>query len=71
MRAALESIRVEHPRKIILAVPVAAPQALRGLEALVDDIVTLLTPRDLAAVASWYEDFEHVHDDRLVELLFP
>lgn len=71
MRAALESIRVEHPRKIILAVPVAAPQALRGLEVLVDDIVTLLTPRDVAAVASWYEDFEHAHDERLVEMLVP
>jgi len=69
MRAALESIRVEHPKTIILAVPVAAAQALRGLEALVDDIVTLLTPRELTAVGSWYEDFEHLHDDRLVEML--
>ena len=69
VHAAIESIREQGPRRIVLAVPVAASQSLRELTPLVDKVVALLAPSDLAAIGYWYDDFDQVQDDEVVALL--
>ena len=50
-------MRARHPERLILAVPVGAPQTIRSLEREYDTVVALLRPDDLMAVGAWYEDF--------------
>lgn len=69
VRVALRALRAEEPDKLVLAVPVAAPDILDALAPEVDRIVSLLAPRDLYAIGLWYEDFQQVTDDEVVHLL--
>ncbi|MFG2394170.1 phosphoribosyltransferase family protein [Streptomyces lavendulae] len=55
--------------QVILAVPVAAPQALAQLRHEADDVVCLSTPRHFSAVGQWYEDFSQVGDEEVAALL--
>jgi putative phosphoribosyl transferase len=68
-RAAIEAIRSEAPKKLVLAVPVAAPDSLSALGTLVDRVVCLLTPTDLHAIGLWYDDFTQVPDEEVIRLL--
>jgi predicted phosphoribosyltransferase/pimeloyl-ACP methyl ester carboxylesterase len=69
MRAALSSVRARHPARLVCAVPVAAPESLESMEALCDDIVCLVAPRDFQAVGQYYQDFLPVEDAEVVTLL--
>jgi putative phosphoribosyl transferase len=68
-RAAARAIRARHPARIVLAVPVGAPDSLAALEAEVDDVVCLLVPRQLWSIGSWYDDFAQVTDAEVRALL--
>jgi putative phosphoribosyl transferase len=69
VRAAIHSIRAQEPKRIILAVPVAASETVAALSAEVDRVVCLLSPTDLYAIGLWYQDFQQVLDDEVVHLL--
>lgn len=69
MRAAIQSLRLRRPGRIVLAVPVAATQTLAELQPLVDDVVCVLPARSLYAISQWYSDFHQVPDEDVVELL--
>ncbi|HVV14760.1 phosphoribosyltransferase [Amycolatopsis sp.] len=68
-RAAAEVLRARDAGSIVLAVPVAPPQALATLASVVDDIVCLAVPRRLRSVSQWYADFAEVSDEDVVALL--
>lgn len=68
-RAAIQALRQLGPRKIVLAVPVAASQSLPDLEALVEDIVCVHATPAMHAIGAWYEDFQQVDDEEVVRLL--
>jgi putative phosphoribosyl transferase len=68
-RAAIRAIRAQDPARLVLAVPVASPDALAALEPEVDEILCLFTPPDFRAVGAWYEDFSQTTDDEVVDLL--
>ena len=68
-RAAVASVRLEEPRAVVLAVPVAAPESARAFGALVDDLVAVIMPHDFRAVGLWYEDFEQTSDEEVLDLL--
>ncbi|WP_283132767.1 phosphoribosyltransferase [Rhizohabitans arisaemae] len=70
-RAALRALRDMRPgpRRLILAVPVAAPDSLGALGGEADEIVALATPVDFHAVALWYERFDQVEDAEVLALL--
>ncbi|WP_448315964.1 phosphoribosyltransferase [Streptomyces sp. CO7] len=68
-RAALRHLRRQDPSRLILAVPVGAPQAASALRAEADDVICLRQPPDFQAVGLWYEDFEQVDDDEVVRIL--
>jgi putative phosphoribosyl transferase len=68
-RAAVASVRLEEPRAVVLAVPVAAHESARAFGALVDDLVAVIMPHDFRAVGLWYEDFEQTSDEEVLDLL--
>ncbi len=69
MRAAVEALRREGARKIVVAVPVAPPETCEALRAEVDDIICAVTPEPFRAVGVWYSDFSETGDDEVREIL--
>jgi len=69
MRAAIESARRHDPAEIVVAVPVAAPSTCDALRVVADEVVCLITPKNLHAVGLWYEDFAQTSDDDVADLL--
>lgn len=67
--AALRILRHLGAARIILAVPVAPPDALRALAPLADEIVCPAAPSHFSAVGQWYDDFTQVPDDQVRKLL--
>jgi predicted phosphoribosyltransferase len=69
MFAALQAARAEGPERIVVAVPVAAPDVADALGIHADAAVCLHTPATLVSIGDWYEDFPVVTDDEVRELL--
>jgi len=68
-RAALLALGRLSPRRLVLAVPVCAPQTAALLRPETDDLICLLKPPDLEAVGLWYRNFEQVPDEEVIRLL--
>ncbi|MGW0825401.1 phosphoribosyltransferase [Streptomyces sp. NPDC002845] len=68
-RAAVRSVRNREPARVVLAVPVCSPEAAELLSGDADDVVCLYQPSAFMAVGVWYEDFEQVTDDQVLEVL--
>jgi predicted phosphoribosyltransferase len=68
-RAAIASLKLRQPERIVLAVPVCAPETARAIADEVDDIVCLASPSDFRAVGYWYGDFGQTTDEEVLELL--
>ncbi len=69
MRAAVEALRTMRPEKIVIAVPVGAPEVVDQLGAIADKVVCLLTPRNLMAVGAWYRHFGQTTETEIRRLL--
>jgi putative phosphoribosyl transferase len=67
--AAVRSVRTRGPARIVLAVPVAAPESVADLADEVDEVVTVLAPHDLYAVGLWYEAFPQLSDEEVEAML--
>jgi putative phosphoribosyl transferase len=68
-RAALRAVRARGPARTMLAVPVAAPAAVRAVKKETDEVVTLVTPRRFLSVGEWYGDFGQLTDADVLTLL--
>jgi predicted phosphoribosyltransferase len=55
--------------RVVLAVPVAPPQAAELLAKDADEVVILATPEPFYAVGQWYEFFDQVSDEEVVSIL--
>jgi len=71
MLSTLELIHQHRPKKVILAVPVAPPAAIKRLEdsPYVDQVVSLLIPDNFKAVGQFYLDFHQVSDEEVKVLM--
>ncbi|NLF53306.1 MAG: phosphoribosyltransferase [Thauera phenolivorans] len=69
MIAALHAVRAQAPAKLICAVPVAAPDSLKKVEALADEVVCLHAPWNFRAVGQFYREFGQVEDEEVVACL--
>ena len=69
MRAAAQALRAQGPAKLVIAVPVAAPEICDALRKEVDAIVCARTPEPFHAVGLWYEDFSQTSDEEVRDLL--
>jgi len=69
MYAALRAIRMRHPKKLVLAVPVAARDSIDSLQAEVDEVVCLEMPEDFGALGYYYRDFHQLSDQDVIDTL--
>jgi putative phosphoribosyl transferase len=69
MRAGALALRAQRPRRLVLAVPVAAAQTCELLRADADELVCASTPEPFVAVGAWYDDFSQTTDDEVRGLL--
>ena len=69
VRAALQSLRQAGPSALVLAVPVIDRQVLPRLQPAVDELVALAVVDNLGAVGVWFERFEPVADQEVLDLL--
>lgn len=69
MAAACRALRAQHPAEIVVAVPVAAPQAVDMLENLADRVVCLHAPGGFGAVGAHYLDFGQTSDAEVRNIL--
>ncbi|GAA3261576.1 phosphoribosyltransferase [Streptomyces lavendulae] len=67
--AACEVVRAQGAARVVLAVPVAPPDALARLRGPADDVVCLSAPRAFRAVGEWYRDFTQTPDEEVLALL--
>jgi putative phosphoribosyl transferase len=69
MIAALQTIKPQGPREVIVAVPVASPDRLREVRRWCDDVICLQAPMNFWAIGEFYDDFTQVNDQAVVALL--
>jgi putative phosphoribosyl transferase len=69
MKAAVEAVRAHAPSRIVVAVPVGAPDTCRELEHVADEIVCARSPEFFSAVGQWYVDFSQTTDEEVRDLL--
>jgi predicted phosphoribosyltransferase len=67
--AALRAIRRQGPRRLVLAVPVCAPDSAARLREEADEVVCLVEPSQLYGVGQWYRDFSQVSDQEVISAL--
>ena len=69
MLVAVEALRRFGPSRVVVAVPLAPPSAVRKLEARADEVVCVLTPEPFGAVGSFYESFSQTTDEEVCAIL--
>ncbi len=69
MRAAALAVRRQNPARIVVAVPVAAPDVCEEFRTLVDEVECAINPEAFHAVGLWYENFEQTTDEEVRALL--
>jgi putative phosphoribosyl transferase len=67
--AACAVARAHGAARVVVAVPVAPPDAARRLAAAADEVVCLETPAAMVAIGEWYDDFSQTTDDEVLSLL--
>lgn len=69
MRAAAAALRRQNPARIVVAVPVSAPETCDEYRMGVDEIICAATPKRFQGVGKWYEDFSQTTDEEVRNLL--
>jgi hypothetical protein len=69
MEAAVLALRQLKPARIVVAVPVGAPETCQRLTRLADEVVAVERPAAFGAVGAWYVDFRPTGDDEVRQLL--
>jgi len=69
MRAAVAALRQQGPARIVVAVPVGAPETCAELQNEADEAVCAQTPQPFYAVGAWYDNFSQTTDEEVRELL--
>jgi putative phosphoribosyl transferase len=71
MKAAVEAAKHEQPTRVIVAVPVGAPETCRELANRADEVICARMPTPFSAVGQWYRDFTQTTDEEVKNLLTP
>lgn len=67
--AAARWIRKQNPSQLIIAAPVARPQAAELLRGEADSVEILMTPSAFVAVNQFYQDFDQATDEMVKDIL--
>jgi predicted phosphoribosyltransferase len=69
MQTAVIALRSLDPARIVVATPIASPQAQVAVEEVADVFVCACVPVDLQSVGQWYGDVTQTTDEQVVQLL--
>jgi len=69
MRVAVRAVRRQAPASIVVAAPVASPEACELLRSEVDEVVCAEVPASFLGVGRWYLDFSQTSDEEVCSLL--
>ncbi|MDB6172013.1 MAG: Phosphoribosyl transferase domain protein [Chthoniobacteraceae bacterium] len=69
MLAAVQAVRLQHPARIVVAVPTAPPSTCKRLTAEAEEVVALMMPEPFQAVGEWYLEFSQTSDTEVTKLL--
>ena len=69
MRAAVAALRRRKPARIVVAVPVGAPETCAEFQDEADEAICAVEPKPFYSVGSWYKDFSQTTDEVVRELL--
>ncbi len=69
MRAAIAALRRQRPARIVVAVPVGAPETCAEFQNEADEAICARTPDPFYAVGLWYGDFSQTTDEEVHDLL--
>jgi predicted phosphoribosyltransferase len=69
MRAALRALRKGTPARLIVAVPIAAPDTCAEIAGEADQVICAFEPQAFHSVGDWYRDFSETSDEEVRELL--
>ncbi|MFC8371093.1 phosphoribosyltransferase [Streptomyces sp. NPDC057238] len=68
-RAALRALRAQDPGHLVLAVPVGSTEGVALMRSEADEVVCLHEPAAFMAVGQWYEEFDQLTDDDVLDAL--
>jgi putative phosphoribosyl transferase len=69
MRVVVAALRELRPARVVVAVPIGAPDTCESLRAVADETVCAITPEPFVAVGLWYRDFSETTDEDVTRLL--
>jgi len=69
MLAAVRAARAARVARVIVAAPIASPEAAALLRAEADEVLIVQTPAYLASIGEWYRHFEQLEDQDVCTLL--
>jgi putative phosphoribosyl transferase len=69
LQAAVAALRENDPARIIAALPVAPPDAVKALETVADMVICPVIPESFQAVGQWYMDFDQTSDEEVRKIL--
>lgn len=69
MLASIDLVRHHAPKKVVVAIPVAATDAVKKLKQKADELICLYTPENFVAVSKFYYDFSEVTDEEVIHFL--
>jgi putative phosphoribosyl transferase len=69
VRAAVMAVRRRGPARVIVATPVAPPDAIAELKNEADEVVCLHAPAAFHAISAFYDDFRQLTDEDVLAIL--
>jgi len=69
MLLAIEALKKEGAKKLIVATPVAPFEIVEKLKAQSDEVMVLEIPKNFQAVGQFYEDFHQLNDQEVIDIL--
>lgn len=69
MFAAVQWVKKQKPRKLIIAVPVGPIETIDKLKKVADEVVVISLPLFFGAVGEFYQDFTQVSDNEVQEIM--
>ncbi len=69
MAVAVKTVRAARPARLIVAVPVGAPDSAAKLRPSVDQLICLIQPERFYGVGLWYQYFGKTSDREVIQLL--
>lgn len=69
VRASVHALKRRGPKRIVVATPVAPPEAVEALQQEADDVICLETPQYMGAIGFFYVNFSQVSDAEVTSIL--